>query len=78
MRAYFDRTQSLFLAREASFDGVPIEAPEKMVIFLEELRKIDVRLKEKADFAGAPEDIGQGFIDELVDSVTDAIVGYMS
>lgn len=78
MRAYFDRTKPLYLAKDASFDGVPVEAPENMVLLLEELRKIEMRLRDKADFGGAPEDIGQKVIDELVSQIDQAIREYIN
>lgn len=76
MRAYYDRTQPLFLCGDASFDGVPVEAPESMVTFLRTLREIQIRLQDTADFGGAPEDIGQQFIDDLVAQIDKAIREY--
>ncbi len=66
MRAYFDRTEPYYLAREPSFDGVEVEVSEEILNLLDN-RKLTLEIIESfIEQAGAPEDSAQDLADTLV------------
>ncbi len=67
MKAYFDRTEPYYLAREPSFDGIPVEVPERILNLLDSRKKTLGFLENAIELAGAPEDSGQDLADYLVE-----------
>jgi hypothetical protein len=78
MKVYFDKTAPLYVVTAQSFDGVPVDMPEKMATLLHRLRAIIEEVEETIDFGGAPETSAQDWSNILGCKVHDAVQEYMT
>ena len=67
MKAYFDRTEPYYLAREPSFDGNGVEVPERILNLLDSRKGTLVLMENAIEEAGSPEDSAQDLTDLFVD-----------
>lgn len=67
MKAYFDRTNPVFLSPNPSFEGVEVEVPGIVFNVLASREETQRRMAEAIDNAGAPEDSAQTLADLYVD-----------
>jgi hypothetical protein len=67
MKAYFDRTEPYYFAREPQFDGNPVEVPERILDVLDGRKRTLLLMEEAIENAGAPEDSAQNLTDYFVD-----------
>ena len=56
---YFDPTNPLFLSRDVSFDGIPVEIDDSVMNFVEQYTTLLLTMQGLIYEAGAPEDYGQ-------------------
>ena len=69
MQYYFDRTDPLFIRREDSYNGVPIDIEPGIGEFMCELRDIFEDVRNQFNTVGAPEDSAQFLTQYLVNSL---------
>ena len=63
---YFDVTRPLYLSREPSFDGVPVQIEDDIVDFIEDLTTLLLTMQGRIYEAGAPEDYAQKLAESFI------------
>jgi hypothetical protein len=80
MTVLFDRTAPLFFVApdpvEGNFDGIVVDAPERVCGFLTELNDLVTATQLRFIEVGAPEDFNQQLADEFIESFSGIMERY--
>jgi hypothetical protein len=69
MKAYFDRNLYLYISREPTFDGIPVEVDEQVVTAVTHMRRLEESIEQMIDESAAPEESNQAICDEFANGV---------